>query len=58
MKHNDKKTTGAMVNLLTLSASATLLITICFAPAMAQQKDHINHDGTSSQRPVAVSYLA
>jgi hypothetical protein len=58
MKHNDNKTTGAMVNLLTLTASATLLITICFAPAMAQQKDRINHDGTNFQRPVAVSYLA
>jgi hypothetical protein len=58
MQHNDKKTTGAMAHLVTFSASATLLITICFAPALAQPKDQINHDGTSSQWPVAVSYLA
>jgi hypothetical protein len=58
MKHNDKKLTGGMANFVTFAASATLLITICFAPALAQPKDQINHDGHNSQWPVVTSYLA
>jgi hypothetical protein len=58
MTQNDNKLNFAMSNLMTLAASASLLVTICFAPALAQEKDRINHDGTNSQRPVAVSYLA
>ena len=58
MKHNNHKTSGAVAHVTAFAASATLLITICFAPALAQQKDQINHDGPNSNWPVAVSYLA
>ncbi len=38
--------------------SVTALITACFAPVMAQQKDKAPHDQYQRDRPVAVSYLA
>jgi hypothetical protein len=58
MKLFGKKTSGAVAHFTNLAASSALLITICFAPALAQHKDHINHDGPNSKWPVAVSYLA
>jgi hypothetical protein len=58
MKLGNKKTSGAVAQVTALAASATLLIAICFAPALAQQKDQINHDGPDSRWPIASSYLA
>jgi hypothetical protein len=58
MKLGNKKTSGTLAQVTALAASATLLIAICFAPALAQQKDQINHDGPDSRWPIASSYLA
>lgn len=38
--------------------SFTALITICFAPALVQQKDETNYVHHHTYRPIAVSYLA
>jgi hypothetical protein len=36
----------------------TALITICFVPAMAQQKDISPNDHNQPDRPINISYLA
>lgn len=58
MRLSNKKPSGAVAQVTAFAASATLLITICFAPALAQHKDQINHDGPNSKWPIAASYLA
>jgi hypothetical protein len=58
MSTNDARLRSTAASIFAFAASGALLVTICFAPAFAQQKEHTVHDGTNSKWPVAVSYLA
>jgi hypothetical protein len=58
MDLKSKNSPAVLTQLFTLALSSALLITICFAPALAQQKDQINHDPAHYKRPIALSYLA
>jgi hypothetical protein len=49
---------GAFTSIATFTASAGLLITVCFAPVMAQQNTEALHDTTNSKSHIAISYLA
>jgi len=57
MEDTPAKSNSAAQKSAALMLSLTALITICFAPAMAQQKDQ-SYDNTQPHRAIAVSYLA
>jgi hypothetical protein len=58
MQHLTHKTKAALQSAAAFAVSASLLITVCFAPVMAQTKDHHFYDNTSYHRPITTGYLA
>jgi ribosomal protein L25 (general stress protein Ctc) len=58
-KDNNMTQQGKTIqNALSLLASAALLITVCFAPVMAQTKEQSLNDHIQSYQPITKHYLA
>ena len=58
MQHLTHKTKAALQSAAAFAVSASLLITVCFAPVMAQTKEQYVNDNAQSHRPVTIGYLA
>ncbi len=58
MTRYSSKTKAAVNSIAALAVSVSLLVTVCFAPVMAQEKEQLYNDSTHSHRPIITGYLA